>query len=150
MNIDDTLEAMDEILDKAMQVPFSGKKGLIDVGMMRSLIEDIRMSMPDEIKQAQNLVNDRKIIISDAKNEAERIIKKAEEKAEKMVSQEEITRQANERANEIIHEAQTKYNEFRVSTNEYVDSMLTRVEELLTKDVAEVKKARSVLKSEKK
>ena len=150
MNIDDTLEAMDEILDKAMQVPFSGKKGLIDVGMMRSLIEDIRMSMPDEIKQAQNLVNDRKIIISDAKNEAERIIKKAEEKAEKMVSQEEITRQPNERANEIIHEAQTKYNEFRVSTNEYVDSMLTRVEELLTKDVAEVKKARSVLKSEKK
>lgn len=150
MNIDDTLEAMDEILDKAMQVPFSGKKGLIDVGMMRSLIEDIRMSMPDEIKQAQNLVNDRKIIISDAKNEAERIIKKAEEKAEKMVSQEEITRQANERANEIIHDAQTKYNEFRTSTNEYVDSMLTRVEELLTKDVAEVKKARSVLKSEKK
>lgn len=150
MNIDDTLEAMDEILDKAMQVPFSGKKGLIDVGMMRSLIDDIRMSMPDEIKQAQNLVNDRKIIISDAKNEAERIIKKAEEKAEKMVSQEEITRQANERANEIIHDAQTKYNEFRTSTNEYVDSMLTRVEELLTKDVAEVKKARSVLKSEKK
>ena len=150
MNIDDTLEAMDEILDKAMQVPFSGKKGLIDVGMMRSLIDDIRMNMPDEIKQAQNLVNDRKIIISDAKNEAERIIKKAEEKAEKMVSQEEITKQANERANEIIHDAQTKYNEFRISTNEYVDSMLTRVEELLTKDVAEVKKARSVLKSEKK
>lgn len=150
MNIDDALEAMDELLDKAMQVPFSGKKGLVDIEGIRGLIEDIRLNMPDEINQAKQLVNDRKIILSDAKAEADRIIKKAEEKAERMISQQEITKQANEKANEIVHDAQTKYNELRVSTNDYVDSMLTRVEELLNKDMADVKKARSVLKGEVK
>lgn len=146
MNIDDALEAMDEILDKSMQVPFSQKKGMVDVNALRDLIEDIRMNMPAEITQAQKLVNDRKIIISDAKQEADRIIRKAEENAKKLVSQQEITRQANEKATQILTNAQTKYNELCNNTNEYVDSMLTRVEELLTKDLADVKKARTTLK----
>ncbi|MCH5201182.1 MAG: ATPase [Oscillospiraceae bacterium] len=146
MNIDDALEAMDEILDKSMQVPFSNKKGLVDVEALRELIDDIRLNMPTEITQAKNLVNDRKVIISDAKQEADRIIRKAEERATKLVSQQEITRQATEKANQILMNAQTKYTELCNSTNEYVDSMLTRVEELLTKDVADIKKARSALK----
>ena len=146
MNIDDALEAMDEILDKSMQVPFSNKKGLVDVEALRELIDDIRLNMPTEITQAQNLVNDHKVIISDAKQEADRIIRKAEERAVKLVSQQEITRQATEKANQIMMNAQTKYTELCTSTNEYVDSMLTRVEELLTKDIADVKKARNALK----
>ena len=146
MNIDDALEAMDELLDKSMQVPFSNKKGLVDVEAIRELIDDIRLNMPTEITQAKNLVNDRKVIISDAKQEADRIIRKAEERAAKLVSQQEITRQATEKANQILMNAQTKYTELCNSTNEYVDSMLTRVEELLTRDIADVKKARNALK----
>ena len=146
MNIDDALEAMYEILDKSMVVPFSQKKGMVDVNALRDLLDDIRMNLPTELAQAQKLLNDRKIIISDAKQEADRIIRKAEENAKKLVSQQEITRQANEKATQILTNAQTKYNELCNNTNEYVDSMLTRVEELLSKDLADVKKARTTLK----
>lgn len=146
MNIEDALESMDEILDKAIQVPLSNKKGLVDVEALRELIDDIRFNLPSEITQARNLVNDRKVIISDAKQEADRIIRKAEDRAAKLVSQQEITRQANEKANQIMTNAQTKYTELCNTTNEYVDSMLTRVEELLTKDAADIKKARIALK----
>lgn len=146
MNINDALEAMDELLDKSMQVPFSGKKGLVDVEALRELIEEVRLNLPAEINEARKLVNDRKIIVNDAKAQADKIISKAEERAARLVSQQEITRQANEKANEIIHNAQVKYNDLCVSTNEYVDSMLTRVEELLAKDITDVKKARAALK----
>lgn len=146
MNIDDALEAMDEILDKSMQVPFSQKKGMVDVNALRELIDDIRINMPQEITQARKLVNDRKVILNEAKQEAERIIHKAEERAERLVSQQEITRQANEKATEILTNAQTKYTELCKTTNDYVDSMLSRVEELLTNDLADVKKAKTALK----
>ena len=146
MNIDDALEAMDEILDKSMQVPFSQKKGMVDVNALRELIDDIRINMPQEITQARKLLNDRKVILNEAKQEAERIIHKAEERAERLVSQQEITRQANEKATEILTNAQTKYTELCKTTNDYVDSMLSRVEELLTNDLADVKKAKTALK----
>ncbi len=146
MTIEEILEMIDENLDKAMQVPFSGKKSLVEVDKMRELVDEIRLNMPTEIKQAKKLVQDRKIIINEAKTEAEGIIKKAEEKAAELVSRQEIVRQAQQRANEIMVSAQTKSKELRGTTNDYVDNMLGRVEELLSHDLVDVKKARNALK----
>ena len=147
MNIEEILEMMDEILDKSMQVPFSNKKSLVDVDKMRELVDEIRLSMPNEIKQAKKLVQDRKIIIEDAKGEADTIIKKADEKAKQLVSQQEISRLAQQRANEIMTSAQQKSKELRITTNDYIDNTLSKVEDLLSNDLVNIKKARHALKA---
>ncbi len=147
MSIDEILEMMDDMLDKAVNVPFTSKKSLIEVDKMRDLIDEIRINMPKEIKQARDLVNDRKTIINDAKNEAANIISRAEQRAAMLVSQQEIVRQANAKANELNANAQAQTKELRDITNRYVDNMLTKVEELLSNDLIDVKKARSALKN---
>ena len=81
MGIDEILEMMDDMLDKAVNVPFSNKKSLIEVDKMRELIDEIRINMPKEVKQARDLVNDRKLILNEAKNEAANIVSKAEKRA---------------------------------------------------------------------
>lgn len=149
MNMNEILDYMDELLDKAVQMPFSGKKSLVDVVQLSELVREIRYNLPNEIKQAKNLVNDRKIIINDARAEADNIIRKAEDKAKQLVSNEEITRQAQSKANEIMVNAQSKSKELRFATNEYVDNMLNRVEELLSSDLIDVRKTRSALKGGK-
>jgi vacuolar-type H+-ATPase subunit H len=148
-SIEEILEMMDEILDKAMQVPFSNKKSLIDVGDMRELVDEIRLNMPNEIKQAKNLVRDRKNIVDEAKMEGDTIIKRSEERAKQLVSQQEITRLAQQRANEIMASAQAKSKELRSTTNDYIDSTLSNVEELLSHDLVNIKKARNALKANK-
>ena len=147
MSIDEILEMMDDMLDKAVNVPFSNKKSLIEVEKMRGLIDEIRLNMPREIKQARDLVNDRKTILNDAKNEASAILNKAEQRAAALISQQEIVRQATAKANEINAAAQSQTKELRDMTNKYVDNMLTKVEELPTNDIMDVKKARSALKN---
>lgn len=147
MSIDETLEMMDDMLDKAVNVPLTNKKSLIDVEKMRELIEEIRLNMPKEIKQARDLVNDRKTILNDAKNEASAIVAKAEQRAAALVSQQEIVRHATARANEINAAAQEQTKELRDMTNKYVDNMLTKIEELLQNDIIDIKKARSALKN---
>ncbi len=147
MSIEEILEMMDDMLDKAVNVPFSNKKSLIDVEKMREFIDEIRLNMPREIKQARDLVNDRKMILNDAKNEAASIVARAEQRAAALVSQQEIVRQATQKANEINAAAQVQTKELRDMTNKYVDNMLTKVEELLSNDIIDVKKARSALKN---
>ena len=149
LSIEEILEIMDETLDKAMQVPFSNKKSLVDVEKMRDLVEEVRLNMPNEIKQAKKLVHDRKTIVEDAKREADAIIKRAEDRAKQLVSQQEITRQAQQRANEIMTSAQQKGNQLRTSANEYVDNTLSKVEELLSHDLVNIKKARNSLRAGK-
>ena len=147
MSIDEILEMMDDMLDKAVNVPFTSKKSLIEVDKMRDLIDEIRINMPKEVKQARDLVNDRKTILNDAKNEAANIISRAEQRAAMLVSQQEIVRQANAKANELNATAQAQIKELRDLTNKYVDNMLTKVEELLSNDLIDVKKARNALKN---
>ena len=139
MGIDEILEMMDDMLDKAVNVPFSNKKSLIDVEKMRELIDEIRLNMPREIKQARDLVADRKTILNDAKNEAANIVARAEQRAQMLVSQQEVVRQATAKATEINAAAQAQTKELRDMTNKYVDNMLTKVEELLSNDIIDVK-----------
>ena len=66
-NIDSILMMMEEMLDSAWSIPMSHGKCMVDVDKFRELVEDIRLHLPVEISKAQEIVNDRKIILDDAK-----------------------------------------------------------------------------------
>ena len=100
MSIEELLEQFDEILDGGVKLP--GKRTVVDVEKLRALIDDIRLNIPGEIKQARGIVADRTDIITNAKREADGIIRSAEERAKALVTQEEITRLAQEKASEIM------------------------------------------------
>lgn len=147
MNIDDTLDKMNAILDKAVTIPLSGQKRLVDVQSIENLIDEIRLNLPGEIQNAKEIVANRKAIVADAKKEAETIINRAQSKAAELISQQEISKQAQLKANQIMTKAQADSKTLRVSTNDYVDGMLSRIEELLTNDLTDVKKAKNALKN---
>lgn len=149
MNLDDVMEMMDDLLDKSLGVPLSGGKCIVDAEKMRDLINDMRINLPSEIKQAKLIVADRKIILSDAKKEADAIIKRAEDKAKLLVANEEVVKQAQARATEMMSQSQSRAKELRYATNEYIDNMLTQAEEVLVKDLADIKRTKQVLKSSK-
>ena len=76
MNIDEILDVIDELLDRSCSLPLSGGRCVVDADKVRDLIDDIRLNIPSEIKQAKAIVSDRTDIISGAKKEAESIIRK--------------------------------------------------------------------------
>ena len=141
MNIDDILDAMDEMLDRAWNLPLTGGRCVVDAEKVRDLIDDIRLNMPAEIKQAKQIVADRTDIISVAKKEAEDIVRKA------VVEQEEITKQAQARATEILTQAQMKSREMRQASQEFAETMLKSTEETLSKALGDVRSTRQALKS---
>ena len=59
MNIDELLDVMDETLEEAVNLPFTGGKRMVDVEKVRDIIDDIRLNMPAEIRQAKAIVQDR-------------------------------------------------------------------------------------------
>ena len=90
MLIDEILDMMDDLLDEAATVPFSNKKAIIDSDKMRDCINDLRLNLPNEKKNAKHIVHDRQEIVSDANKEAEQIIRRAEERA-KMINASDFT-----------------------------------------------------------
>ena len=146
MNIDEVLEMLDDLLDKAPSVPFSGKKAVVDADRIRDLLNEIRLSLPQEIKHAKLIVQDRQQIISDANKEAEGIVRHAEERAKSIISNDEITKQAKQRGTEILTQAQSKAKDIRNATNEYIDNILNQTEQMLTTSLVDLKKTRQAIR----
>ena len=144
MTLDDLLEQFDAALDSGVKIP--GKKTIVDIEKLRAVVDDIRLNIPSEIKQARGIVADRADIITTAKREADGIIKNAEDRAKSMISQEEIVKKAQEKATEIISNAQTKSREMRKAAQEFVDDIMRRADEGLTSNLAEIRKTRAALK----
>lgn len=146
MTLDELLEQFDEVLDSGIKIP--GKKTVVDIEKLRAVVDDIRLNIPSEIKQARGIVADRADIITTAKREADGIIRSAEEKAKAMVAQEEIVKMAQEKAAEIISNAQGKSKEMRRAAQDFVDDIMRRADEGLTANLGEIRKTRNALKQQ--
>ena len=144
MTLDELLEQFDEVIDGGIKIP--GKKTVVDVEKLRAVIDDIRLNIPSEIKQARGIVADRAEIIANAKKEAEGIIHNAEERARAMVAQEEITKLAQQKANETVAQAQAKSREMRKAAQDFVEEIMRRTDESLSANLSEVRKTRQALK----
>ncbi|MBO4693352.1 MAG: ATPase [Clostridia bacterium] len=146
MNIEELLEQFDEVLDGGIKIP--GKKTLVDVEKLRAVVDDIRLNIPNEIKQARGIVADRTDIITTAKREADGIIRNAEDRAKAIVAQEEIVKMAQEKATEIIANAQAKSKEMRRAAQDFVDDIMRRADEGLTANLGEIRKTRAALRQQ--
>ena len=144
MNVEELLDQLDDIMEKGWSFP-GGRRG-IEVEKLRELIDDIRLNMPNEIKQAKSIVSDRADIITTAKKEAEGIVRSAEERARAIVAQEEITKMAQAKAHEIVSQAQTKSRDMRKAAQEFVDDIMRRSDEELTQNLSELRRTRASLK----
>ena len=150
MNVDELLDLLDETLEESTNLPFTGGKRMVDVDKVRDIIDDVRLNMPAEIKQAKAIVNDRAEIVAGARREAEGIIKKAEDRARALVDQQEIVRQAQQKAAEMLSAAQQQSREMRTTITDYCENMLRQTEESLARSAAEVKNVRGALRQKAK
>ncbi len=117
MSIEEILDDMDELLDKAGSVPFANHKSIIDGERLAELINDIRLNLPQEIKHAKMVAFDRDRIIKEAEAKAEQIVRQAEDRAKVIVSEEAIVREAKNRAVEAVTKAKADCDDLRTQAN---------------------------------
>ncbi len=147
MSIEEVLDMLDELLDKSWSLPLSGGRCVVDAEKVRDYIDDIRINLPNEIKQAKAIVNDRNEILEAAHREAESIIRKAEERAKALIAQEEIIKISQSKANEILAQTQMQSREIRQAAQTFSDDILRVTEEAITNALNEIKQTRQALRS---
>ena len=77
MSVEEVVDQLDELVESAFSFPLSNGKVLVDAEKIRRLLEDIRLNLPKDIRQAERIVADRAQIIADAHKEAESIVRVA-------------------------------------------------------------------------
>lgn len=121
------VDRLEALVNGASRFPI-GSKVIIDEREALDVLDLMRTTVPEEIKQARRLNQDRDKLLSQAQTEANRIVTQAQERAERIVSDDSITQQAEERAREILDRARHEAREVRHGADEYALDMLDRLD----------------------
>ena len=144
MEIFTLLETLEELIENGKKVPFTNK-GIIDKDEMLDLIKEIRIKLPEELKQAKWVKEERTRILIEAQKEADDIVKEAEKRTISMIDEHEITRKAYAQKAEIIETANEMAREISNGTKEHADALLGKIEGVLEETLKTIQNNRKEL-----
>lgn len=138
------IDKLDDLVHNAKAVPLTDQVR-IDREEIYDILDQMRATIPEEIKQARWIVKERQEMLAEAKRECDRIIGEAREQAIREASQTEIVKLAEKQAQEIIDEARRQARETRLEMEDWADSILSTLEVNLDKFLTAVKRGRERL-----
>jgi hypothetical protein len=140
------IDKLDDLVHNAKTIPLSDSVR-VDKEEIYDILDQMRATIPEEIKQARWIVKERQEMLAEAKKEAERIIKDedARERQERLVGEEEVTKQAERAAEDIVEDARAREREIRLGAEDYADEILNTLEVNLSKFIAAVQRGRERL-----
>ena len=144
MDVLELIDRLDDLVRNAKHVPLRrevrvGKEKLDD------LLNQMRATIPEEIKQARWIVKERQEMLTAAEREAQRILGEAQERQSQLVVEHELTRQAALASEDIIEDARAEEREIRLGAEDYADEILNTLELNLSKFIAAVQRGRERL-----
>jgi cell division septum initiation protein DivIVA len=140
------LDQLEEVLGAGSRVPLTSRT-LVDEQEILDILDQIRVSVPDELKAARRLTQDRDQIIADAHAEAERIIQEAETQAVERVSQHNLVRVAEGRAADIEERAMLQAADIRRDADAYAYKVLQKLRDQIGQVAQTVDRGLSELES---
>ena len=149
MELFNVLNELEELIEGSTKIPFS-RKVLVDEEKVLDYLDRIRAVLPEEVRQAKWVVQERDKVLSDTKMEASRLIENAQKQVLQQADESEIVQHSKALAEEIVEQSKMVALEMREGARSYADDILRSLEENLGKVLNEVQQGRVELQGIKK
>ena len=138
MDIQHLVDRLEDLIDEGRHIPFS-KNTLIDEERALEIIDQMRISIPEEIEKAARVLAQRDRILAQANEEAARLVQLARERGDQMIDREALVQAAQNRAANIVEAARQEAESITGDADGYVLDTLTGLEQQLAKILAVVR-----------
>ena len=140
--IEQLIGEIEEYIDGCKFQPLSNTKILVNKEELEELLVELRLRIPDEIKQYQKIISNQDAILTDARTQADAMIEKATAQTNELVNEHEIMQRAYEAANQVIEDANNQAqtivdaavrdaDNIRQGAVQYTQDMLKSVENII-------------------
>jgi hypothetical protein len=138
MDIQHLVDRLEDLIDEGRHMPFS-KFTMIDEERALEIIDQMRISIPEEIEKASRILTTRDRVLAQANEEAARVVQQARKKGEEMLDQEVNVQAAQDRAVNIIEQARQEALAIIAEADSYVMHELGQLEQQLLKTLTVVR-----------
>ena len=127
MDILSLVDRLEELFNESRPIPLTNNV-VVDEDSMLDIIDQLRVSVPEEVKRAQKLLAERDRTLAQAQEEAKRTVQLARDKSEGMLDRDSIVEAAESRSDQIQDQAQLDAQATRKEADDYVLETLTNLE----------------------
>ena len=148
IEIQHLVDRLESLLNKSWLIPLTSNR-IINEEEYLDIIDQMRITIPAEIKQAKRMQQERERIIAQAQEEAERIVAQAREQAASITNEHEVLRVAEAKTEALLKEAQQQAEDVRAGADGYVIEVLSELEEQLMAFLTTVRNGLEAVQREK-
>jgi hypothetical protein len=124
------IQRLEDLIKEAKSMPLSSS-ALLNRDELLELVEQMKISLPEEVKQARWVVRDREELLTKARRDAEKIVDDARAEQLRMATREEVVQRAKQESERIVAEAGEDARTMRMEAEDYVDAKLAQFENAL-------------------
>lgn len=138
MDILHLVNRLEQLLNEARRIPMTGSI-MVDEERAYNLIDQMRISIPEEMKSAGRVIAEKERILAQAQEEGDRIRDLAKREAEELVKRDAIVQMAEQKAAAIEEKAYRSIESLRQDADVYVINVLSKLEEDLLRSLSVVR-----------
>jgi len=138
MDIQHLVDRLEDLIDEGRHIPMT-KLTMVDEERTLEIIDQMRISVPEEVEKANRVINQRDRLMAQANEEAARIVDLAREKSESLIQRDAVAQAAQNRAANIIEQARQDAEAIRSEADNYVLEVLNELEGHLLKTLTVVR-----------
>jgi nitrogen-specific signal transduction histidine kinase len=147
MDILQMIDRLEELLNESRPLPFTHNV-IVDEDRMLDLIDQMRVSIPEEVKKAQQLMAQRDRVIAQAQEEANRTVNLARDRSSELVERDQLVQAAYTQAEQIKAQAYADGEIIRKEADEYVLETLRNLEMEMERAITQVRNGIRTLQEE--
>lgn len=111
---------------------------LVDRDRCFDIINQMRVSIPEEVRKSKRIHQERDRIIAQANEEAERIIALAREQSAEMTAEHQVVEHAESRAQVILDRAEREAQAIKMGADDYALEVLQQLQQQLIENLGTV------------
>ncbi|HOG58468.1 MAG TPA: hypothetical protein PLO92_03735 [Anaerolineaceae bacterium] len=147
MDILHLVDRLEELFNNSRPIPLS-RSVVVDENAFMDIIDQMRISIPDDIKKSQQINAQKDRILAQAQEEANRTLALARDKSEKMIEKSEVFMAAQAKAAQITEQARREAKQTQLDADRYVVETLTKLEAEMNRILAQVRNGIKTLQAE--
>ncbi len=148
MDILQMIDRLEELLNESRPLPFTHNV-IVDEDRMLDLIDQMRVSIPEEVKKAQQLLAQRDRLMAKAQEEADRTVNLARDRSSELVERDQVVQAAYSQAEQIKAQAVAEGEAIRHDADAYVLETLRNLEMEMERTINQVRNGIRTLQEDK-
>ncbi|MCX6027339.1 MAG: ATP synthase F0 subunit B [Chloroflexi bacterium] len=148
MDILHLVDRLEELFNSGRHFPFTNDT-IVNEDRFLELIDQLRVTIPEEVKKAQQVLAQRDRLLAQAQEESQRTVELGRQRIEALVTQDAITTAAQARAEQILSQARQEVEGMRRDADDYVLESLSKLEAEITHLLSQVRNGIAKINSER-